>query len=221
MTMIEIPHQQPSYKRPENINRLGWGARPALLLIDVCRAYWSEGSALDLLSNPEAAAAPDSMRRLVAAARAGKVPVIWAQVRYNAGVMLDAGMQYQKSTVCSIWQDGDTRGMDAWLPGLTADANDTIIYKKNPSAFFATTLSTELQLMHVDTLVLCGVSTSGCVRATALDAMCHGFRPMVVGSACGDRSKEIQNATLYDLDSNYADVVSEAEALEKVISGWS
>lgn len=169
----------PSYKPVDSYNKIGWGSRPALLIIDVCRAYWSNTSALDLLQNPEAAASPDSMRRLVAAARASKTPVIWAQVRYNKGSMIDGGMQYKKSEGCSIWQDGDTRGMDAWLPGLEAEPSDTIIYKKNPSAFFGTTLSTELQLMHVDTLVLCGVSTSGCVRATTLDAMCHGFRPMV------------------------------------------
>jgi len=160
-------------------NKLGWGSRPALIVIDVCRAYWSKDSPLDLLDNPEGAAAPDSMRRLVAAARAGNVPVIWAQVRYNKGKMIDGGVQYMKSKGGTIWQDGDTRGMDAWLPGLEPEPRDTVIFKKNPSAFFGTTLSTELQLMNVDTLVLCGVSTSGCVRATTLDAMCYGFRPMV------------------------------------------
>lgn len=179
MTDLEHPPMTPTYQPPESCNRLGWGSRPALLIIDVCRAYWSPASPLDLLPNAEAAASPDSMRRLVAAARAGKIPVIWAQVRYNKGKMIDGGMQYKKSEGLSIWQDGDTRGMDAWLPGLEAAPNDTIIFKKNPSAFFGTTLSTELQLMHVDTLVLCGVSTSGCVRATTVDAMCHGFRPMV------------------------------------------
>ncbi|TVY44547.1 Maleamate amidohydrolase, partial [Lachnellula occidentalis] len=135
-------------------------------------------------------------------------------VRYNKGGMLDGGMQYKKSAGCSIWQEGDTRGMDAWLPGLEADAEDTV-------CVFATTLSAELVLLGVDTLVLCGVSTSGCVRATAVDAVCHGFRPMVVGSASGDRSPAIQNATLRDLDANYADVVSEEEAISKLLAGWS
>lgn len=179
MTATEYPPVKPSYHSPESATRLGWGERPALLIIDVCRAYWSPGSPLDLLSNPEAAASPDSMKRLLTAARKSQIPVIWAQVRYNKGLMIDGGMQYKKSQGCSIWQDGDTRGMGAWLPGLTAEPEETIIFKKNPSAFFATTLSTELQLLRVDTLVLCGVSTSGCVRATALDAICHGFRPMV------------------------------------------
>lgn len=238
MDNINYPPMTPSYQSPESCIQLGWGSKPAMVLIDVCRAYWADGSPLNLLSNPEAAASPDSMRRLLAAARKAKIPVIWAQVRYNKGLMIDGGMQYKKGQGCSIWQDGDTRGMDAWLPGLVAEPDETIIFKKNPSAFFATTLSTELQLLDVDTLVLCGVSTSGCVRATALDAVCHGFRPMVrnppvniqtklihaiqiVGSACGDRSTTIQNATLYDLDMSYADVVSEEDAIKKIVAGWS
>jgi nicotinamidase-related amidase len=176
---IDYPHMEPSYQSPESLTKLGWGSRPALVLIDVCRAYWSPGSPLDLLANAEAAASPSSMRRLLTAARAASIPVLWAQVRYNKGTMLDGGIQYKKSDGCSIWQDGDERGMDAWLPGLVAREDETVIYKKNPSAFFATTLSTELQMLQVDTLILCGVSTSGCVRATAFDACCHGFRPMV------------------------------------------
>ena len=159
--------------------RIGWGSRPALLMIDICRAYFKDGSPLGLLHNPEGAASPESMKRLLAAARSGNVPVIWAQVRYNHPQMKDAGVQGKKSKTIRAWQDGDNRGLDAWLPGLEAAPEDVVILKRNPSAFFGTTLPTELQLLNVDTLVICGVSTSGCVRATALDAMCHGFRPMV------------------------------------------
>ena len=93
--------------------------------------------------------------------------------------MKDAGVQILKSKSIGVWQDGDTRGFDAWLPGFTADPEDTVIFKRNPSAFFGTTLTTDLQLLNVDTLVLCGISTSGCVRATTMDAIRHGFRPMV------------------------------------------
>jgi len=159
--------------------KLGWGSRPALLLIDVCAGYWTEGCNLSLLNNPAGVAAPESMRRLLAAARAGKTPVIWAQVRYNHPNMLDAGVQFKKSKTITAWQDGDTRGYDAWLTGLTPDEEDLVIYKRNPSAFFGTTLSIDLHLMGVDTLVLCGVSTSGCVRASTCDAVCYGFRPIV------------------------------------------
>lgn len=165
--------------------RMGWGSRPALLLVDVCAAYWKHGSPLDLSHNPEGAASPDAMRRLVAAARAGAVPVVWAQVRYNHPRMLDGGVQAKKTKTILAWQDGDDRGLDAFMPGLEPHPDDLVVLKRNPSAFFGTTLSTDLRLLNIDTLVICGVSTSGCVRATAVDALCHGFRPMVgLTSAC-------------------------------------
>jgi nicotinamidase-related amidase len=160
-------------------NKMGWGKRPALLIIDVCTAYWTPGSPLDLSSNPAAAASPASMRRLLEAARTAKVPVVWSQVEYTHPEMADAGLFYHKAKVLSVWQKGDPRGLDACVKGLVPGAKETIVLKKYASAFFGTSLASELQVLGVDTLVICGVSTSGCVRATTLDAMQHGFRPMV------------------------------------------
>lgn len=90
-------------------------------------------------------------------------------------------------------------------------------------AFRFADLAGRLHLANVDTVIICGVSTSGCVRATTLDAMQNGFRPMVVGSACGDRSEEIQRANLFDLNAKYADVVGEEDALGKMreLAGWN
>lgn len=179
---------------------MGWGKRPALLIIDVCLAYWSSESPLSLLGNPAAEDAPDSMRRLLAVARAGHVPVIWSEVQYTKCDMSDAGLFWHKAKALDVWQTGDVRGLNACLKGLEPAKDDLVIVKKYPSAFFGTTLASELQVhwqsvinkllkeksliflwqvQNVDTLVLCGVSTSGCVRATALDAMQYGFRPMV------------------------------------------
>ncbi|KAF2085526.1 putative N-carbamoylsarcosine amidase [Saccharata proteae CBS 121410] len=200
--------------------RMGWGSRPALCMIDVCKAYWTPGSPLDTSSNPASAASPESMRRLLAAAREGGVPVIWTQVSYTRPDMADAGIFWLKSKNLNVWQKGDPRGLDAWMPGLEPGPEDTVIVKKYPSAFFGTDLATSLHFMNVDTLVLCGVSTSGCVRASTLDAMQYGYKPIVVGSACGDRSPEIQNANLFDLNAKYADVVEEAEAVDKLRTGW-
>ncbi|KAI1261964.1 putative N-carbamoylsarcosine amidase [Xylariaceae sp. FL1019] len=201
-------------------NRMGWGERPALLIIDVCKAYWDPASPLSLLGNPEAEAAPDVMRDLLAAARKGGVPVIWSQVKYTRPEMADAGLFWHKAKTLSVWHKDDTRGLDADLEGLSPTDADTIVVKKYASAFFGTSLATELKVMNIDTLVICGVSTSGCVRATTLDAMQNGFRPMVVGAACGDRTPEIQHANLFDLDSKYADVVSREEAVQKLSKGW-
>lgn len=135
-----------SYARSGFANRMGWGQRPALLIIDVCVAYWSESSPLSLLSNPEAEAAPDSMRRLLAAARAGNVPVVWSQVEYKHPDMADAGLFWLKAKVLDVWKVDDTRGLAADLPGLEPAAKDTVVVKKYASAFFGTSLASSLQV---------------------------------------------------------------------------
>lgn len=167
-----------SYKASGFSNRIGWGQRPALLLIDVCKAYWTPESPLNTSSNPASAASPDAMKRLLAAARSSKVPVIWTQVQYKKG-MRDAGIFFTKSKLLDVWEDGNDRGLDALMPGLEPAEGEEIVVKKHPSAFFGTELASTLHLMNVDTLVICGVSTSGCVRASTLDAMCYNYRPMV------------------------------------------
>ncbi|KAH8899997.1 putative N-carbamoylsarcosine amidase [Thozetella sp. PMI_491] len=201
-------------------NRMGWGSRPVLLLIDVCKAYWTPGSPLDLTAHKPSAESPEVMKRLVAAARKAKVPVVWTAVEYADGEMRDAGLFWQKSKNLDVWKVGDTRGFNDYLDGLVPEQGDLLIKKKYPSAFFGTTLATDLKCMGADTVILGGVSTSGCVRASTLDAMCNGYRPMVVASACGDRSDEIQNANLFDLNAKYADVVTEEDAIEHITKGW-
>lgn len=145
------------------------------MLVDVCKAYWQQGSPLDTRANPASAAVPASIGRLVEAAREGKVPLIWTRVQYSEPDMSDAGLFLSKAPLLSVFQTE----LGNWLPGLEPRGGEVVIAKRYPSAFFATDLSTRLQLQGIDTLVLVGVSTSGCIRATALDAMCSGFRPMV------------------------------------------
>lgn len=173
--------QTPDYAKAGFGNRIGWGKTPALLMIDVCTAYWTEGSPLDTSANPASVAAPESMRKLLAAARAGDVPVIWTQVFYDD--MAEAGIFALKSKALNVWQKGDTRGFDQMMKGLEPQKGDIVVVKRYPSAFFGTDLVTRLNVLRIDTLVVCGVSTSGCVRASTLDAMQHGFRPMVTYAA--------------------------------------
>ncbi|KAF2102770.1 putative N-carbamoylsarcosine amidase [Rhizodiscina lignyota] len=209
-----------SYRRSGFATKMGWGSRPALLLIDVCKAYWAEGSPLDISACPAGAASPDSMRKLLTAAREGGVPVLWTVVEFSDPDMKDAGLFWHKAKMLDIWKVGDKRGLGDFLPGLVPKEGELVLKKHYASGFFGTTLATDLRNLGVDTTVICGVSTSGCVRASALDAMQNGFRPMVVGSACGDRSDEIQNANLFDLNAKYADVVSEEEAVKQLKAGW-
>ncbi|KAF2704319.1 N-carbamoylsarcosine amidase [Pleomassaria siparia CBS 279.74] len=209
-----------SYVKSGFAKKMGWGSKPALLLIDVCNAYWSKGSPLDTSSNPASAAAPASITKLVEAARAGGVPLVWTRVEYTEPDMSDAGVFAVKVPLLKVFQVGNETGLESWLPGLAPMAGEIVIPKRYPSAFFATDLNTRLQLKGVDTLVVCGVSTSGCVRASTLDAMCHGYRPMVVAEACGDRTPAVHDANLFDINAKMADVVSESEAIEKLKAGW-
>lgn len=137
--------------------------------------------------------------------------------------MRDAGLFYAKSKQLSLWREGDTSGLSDWMPDLVPDedAGEVVLVKRHASAFFGTELAGMLVGMGVDTLVIGGVSTSGCVRASTLDALSYNFRPMVVEAACGDRSRAIHEANVHDMDAKMADVVSEDEAVEHLNKGWS
>lgn len=105
--------------------RIGWGKRPALLLIDVCVAYWTPGSPLDLTANPEAVKVPESMRNLLAAARKAGVPVLWTAVEYaQNGEMKDAGLFWHKNKVLDVWKVGDERKLHEWVEGLEPATNE-------------------------------------------------------------------------------------------------
>ena len=103
--------------------------------------------------------------------------------------------------------------MGAWPDGLEPGADELVVSKQYPSAFFGTSLASTLTAAGIDTLVITGLTTSGCVRATCVDACSHGFIPIVVADACGDRHDDPHNANLFDMNTKYGDVVSEAEAL--------
>ena len=101
-------------------------------------------------------------------------------------------------------------------PGLEPRPDEVVIVKQYASAFFGTSLAATLTAAGVDTAVIAGVSTSGCVRASATDAMQHGFRPIVVADACGDRTRAIHDANIADLQAKYADVATITDAVARL-----
>ena len=103
--------------------------------------------------------------------------------------------------------------MGAFPPSLEPATGDMVVTKQYPSAFFGTPLASTLHADGIDTLLITGYSTSGCVRATALDALCHGFAPFVVRDACGDRDPRPQEQNLFDMQAKMAEVVSLDDAL--------
>lgn len=187
--------------------RLQPGSRPALLIVDVVTAYLTEGSALFMET---AAAARDSNIRLAEAARKAGVPVVFTNVRYKPDGS-DGGVFYRKAPVLKAFVEGSPLG--AFPEGLAPQEGERVFTKQYPSAFFGTGLAEALHGEGIDTLLITGFSTSGCVRASALDAMQYGFVPLVVREVCADRHPAPHEANLFDLQAKYAEVISEAEAL--------
>ncbi len=187
-------------------NRIGFGQRPALLLIDFVQAYFDPACDLFADVGDELASAI----RVRDAARAAGIPIIYTNVVYHPS-LIDGGRFMQKTPLLKTFIAGSPMG--AWPEGLAPNADELVISKQYPSAFFVTSLAATLTSAGVDSVILTGLSTSGCVRATCVDTSSHGFIPIVVADACGDRHEAPHNANLFDMNAKYADVVSEPEVL--------
>ena len=181
------------------------GERPAVLAIDMMAAYFTPGSDFCLPSRD----CLESAARVVDSARDAGVPVIHTRVEF-APSCADGGVFMQKVPALRALAGGGDLGRI--MPEVAPLADELVIVKQYASAFFGTTLASTLQTMRVDTVVITGVSTSGCIRASAVDAIQYGFVPLVVREAVGDRGPEPHEANLYDMQAKYAEVVDEAVA---------
>ncbi len=195
-----------NYKKAYD-NRLGFGQRPALILVDFVQAYFDHNCAL--YAGVEDALA--SALRVREVAPAAEIPVIYTNVAYHEDGT-DGGVFFRKAPVLKNFTVGSPMG--DWPLDLRPANGELVISKQYPSAFFGTSLASTLHVMGIDTLIITGVTTSGCIRATCVDTMSHGFIPIVVADACGDRHEAPHEANLFDMNAKYADVVDEAEAIE-------
>ena len=183
-----------------------FGDRAAVLVVDMCNAYFTQGSPLDL----DQPAVIEATRELIARARAADVAVVWTRVEYEPGG--ENNLWYQRLSVLSVFDRGSELG--DWVPGLEPADSDVVVTKQHASGFFGTDLADQLARLNVDHLLIAGVSTSGCVRATATDASAHGFAPLLVAEAVGDRTPQVHDANLFDLAAKYADVITLSQATE-------
>lgn len=182
--------------------RVGFGRSPALILIDFVEAYFAPES--PLYAGVEAALV--SALRVREAAHAARVPVILTNVVYHPGG-IDGGRFFEKVPALKAFEAGNPMG--AWPTGLEPQPDEIVLTKQYPSAFFGTSLASTLTARGIDQVILTGLSTSGCVRATCVDAVSYGFRTAVVAEGCGDRHPGPHEANLFDMNAKYADVVSE------------
>jgi maleamate amidohydrolase len=185
--------------------QLPFGNRPALLIVDFVMAYLDPAS--PLYAGVEAVLTVNE--RMLVAARGAGIPILFTNVEYAPGGA-DGGVFYRKVPALKLFDRGSPHG--AFPPSLQPAEGEIVITKQYASAFFGTLLASTLTAMGVDTLLITGLSTSGCVRATALDACQHGFLPFVIRDACGDRHSAPHEANLFDLQAKYAEVIDSAEA---------
>ena len=182
--------------------RAGFGERPALVVVDVNRGFTDPAS--PLVCDLDDCVA--SIARLLDAFRRAELPVVFTTVCYDDFGKQAAAVFIEKVPALLVLEPGSP-----WVeidPRIAPAEGEPVLSKYFASAFFGTTLASVLASAAADTVVVTGASTSGCVRATALDAMQHGYRVIVPREAVGDRNEAAHEANLYDLDTKYADVVS-------------
>src|SRR6476659_5288923 len=190
--------------------RQGAGESPAVVVVDFIEGFTNPESALAC----DADSAVAATRRLLDAARAADVPVIFTTVCYSDEDLERAAMFVAKAPALATLRPGSPWvELDARL-GRRAD--EPVLVKLFASAFFGTNLDELLRDAGCDTVVVAGASTSGCVRATAGDALQHGYRVLVPRDAVADRAVEAHDGSLLDIDAKYGDVISVDEAIAAV-----
>jgi len=191
---------------------LGFGERAAVLIVDFVKGYTTPG---EPLYAPDVVTAVEETVELVELARSKNVPVIFTRVVYHPSG-LDGGLWVKKIPVLKTLVEGAP--VADLAEGLEARPDELVMTKQYASAFFGTSLASTLSAMNIDTVILTGCSTSGCVRATAVDGMQHGLRMIVPRECVGDRHVEPHESALFDINSKYGDVVSKGVVTDYLAS---
>jgi maleamate amidohydrolase len=199
------------YERARLGQSVPLGARPAILVVDFSRGFTDPESTM----GSELTREVEATNRLLAAAREREIPVIFTTIGFEPN-MKDGSLWLEKAPglgeliIGSKWVEID--------PRLERRDEETVILKKGASAFFGTNLPSILVSQGVDTIIMCGATTSGCVRATAVDLLQYGYPTLVPRECVGDRAQAPHEANLVDIQAKYADVVSVEDALAYIES---
>lgn len=195
------------YRTKGLAGEVGFGERPAVVVVDLIVGFTDPASPLG--SNLDDVV--DATRRLLDAAREAGAPAFFTTTVYGPDAR-DAGVFLRKVPSLAILKAGSR-----WVeldPRLARRPEENVLEKKYASAFFGTPLASTLTSLGVDTVLLAGATTSGCIRASAVDAMQHGFRLIVPRECVGDRASEAHRANLLDIHGKYGDIVELGSVLE-------
>jgi nicotinamidase-related amidase len=187
--------------------RVGFGERPALLVVDMIVGFTDDSSPLGS-DAPETVA---EVARLLAGARSAGIPVVFSTCHFGAD-LAEAQAWSRKIPSQRILEPGSR-----WVevdPRLAPEPGETLLVKNFASCFAQTSLADELAALEVDTIIVTGMTTSGCVRATVVDGVSAGFRPIVPRGAVADRARLPHVASLFDIDTKYGDVTETDAVLE-------
>jgi maleamate amidohydrolase len=182
------------------------GTKPALVMVDFVRAYFEPGAQLYMGIDE----CLHSAARVLAAARKAGILVIHTKVSFTEGGV-DGGHFFKKVGALKNFV-GETH-LGGIMPEVAPREGEPVLVKQYASAFFGTSLQSTLSASQIDTLIITGVSTSGCIRATAVDTIQHGFIPLIPRESVGDRNDAPHEANLYDIQQKYGEVMSEESIL--------
>ena len=206
--MADFTSTQQLYLERGFSQRIGFGRRPALLIVDVITAFTDPSSPLG--SDLDAVVA--AIQQLLDVARPQKIPVIFTTVAYDESAWQPAQIFITKVPALKALKAGtDAVDVDN---RLKRQATEPLLCKQFASAFFGTSLFSLLAAQGCDTVIVTGCTTSGCVRASVVDALQYGFRPIVPMEAVGDRSPEAHQANLFDIQAKYGDVIALGEVVD-------
>ena len=209
------PDERARYTKGNMGQRAGSGERPAVLVVDMTRAFTEDRFPLG--SSKAGGPCIQAIRRLLDVARPLGLPVLYT--RYDPfptdaewGRWLDKGSGAEPNSLL--------RGREAHEIAdlLEPQPGDVVVTKSKPSAFFGTQMASLLTYFRVDTTIVTGMVTSGCIRATVVDAFSHNYRVVVPIECVADRSETSHQMNLFDMDMKYADVLPLAEVLETLRS---
>ena len=187
-----------------------YGKKLAVIFVDFANAYFDEGS--PLFGGEGCRNALENSKKLLSFCRSyPNIPIIFTEVKYKKGGK-DGGTFYKKVPALSCFDEG--MHSQKIHSDLKTISRDIIITKQFPSAFFKTDLDAILKQKGVDTLLITGVTTSGCIRATCIDSISSDFVTLVVSDAVGDRAVEPHEANLFDMSAKYADLITTDDAID-------
>ena len=206
---MDLSQAEDYYHRIGFANRIGFGAKPALLIID-CNHGCADPSISPI--GIEMSEEIKQIRRLLDLARAKQIPVVHTTVVYSEEQFRDGGWFVKKVPALEVLRPDSKEAQI--VPELAPEPGELILEKRFPSGFYGTTMHSYLTTCGVDTVIITGNSTSGCVRATVIDAVSAGFRVIVPRQCVADRVAMSHAVNLFDIDSKYGDVVDIAAVVD-------